>query len=166
MKCPYCQHSHTKVIDSRTNDQANLIRRRRQCENDQCNMRFTTHEQIELKLPTIVKKNGMRVKFSPEKLQASMELALRKRPISTGNILSCVANIRVEILRLGRQEIPSYIIGEFVMKALRKLDTVAYVRYSSVYRNFADLSEFSLAIREAKKPDTKRKLSSSKKTSS
>lgn len=150
MKCPYCGGEDTQVVDSRVNEDGDTIRRRRRC--PACDKRFTTYERVELQLPQIVKKNGSRAAFSREKLQGSMALALRKRPVTTESIDAALDRIEEKLVALGEREIPSGRIGELVMRELKKLDKVAYIRFASVYRNFEDVDEFSDAIREVQMP--------------
>lgn len=149
MKCPFCAEPDTQVIDTRETDEGDIVRRRRRCPS--CDKRFTTYERIELKLPQVVKKNGSRADYSREKLLGSMMLALRKRPVTTENIEAAVDRIELQLLSMGEREVPSDQLGELVMRELRKLDKVAYVRFASVYRNFEDVDEFSAAIREISK---------------
>lgn len=146
MKCPYCAAADTQVLDTRENDEGDTIRRRRRCQ--ACDKRFTTYERVELQLPQIVKKNGSRAEFSREKIQASLMLALRKRPVTTESIDAAVDRIAEKLVTSGEREIPSERVGELVMRELKKLDKVAYVRFASVYRNFEDVDAFSDAIRE------------------
>ncbi len=146
MKCPFCADPGTQVTDTRENDDGDVVRRRRRC--PACDRRFTTYERIELKLPWIVKRNGSRVEFSHDKLAASLKLALRKRPVTIEAIEAAIERIKAQLLSLGEAEIPSVHIGELVMKELKQLDKVAYIRFASVYRNFADVGEFSELVRE------------------
>ncbi len=150
MKCPYCADPDTQVIDTRVNEDGDTVRRRRRCA--ACDKRFTTYERVELKLPQVVKKNGSRADFDRDKLQASMMLALRKRPVTTEAVDTAVRRIEDKRRALGEREVASEKIGEMVMRELKRLDKVAYVRFASVYRNFEDLDEFSEAIREIRKP--------------
>lgn len=146
MKCPFCGTPSTQVTDTRENDEGNVVRRRRRCLH--CDKRFTTYERIELKMPQVVKKNGSRSEFEREKVLASMKLALRKRPVTVENVDAALERIESKLLALGEREIASERIGELVMRELRKLDKVAYIRFASVYRNFEDAEEFSEVIRE------------------
>ena len=146
MKCPFCAEPNTQVTDTRENDDGDVVRRRRRCM--RCDKRFTTYERIDLKLPHIVKRNGNRSEYERDKLIASMQLALRKRPVTTEAVETAVERIEARLLAVGETEISSARIGELVMKELRKLDKVAYIRYASVYRNFTDVDEFSTVIRE------------------
>jgi transcriptional repressor NrdR len=157
MKCPYCNDASTQVIDTRENDDGDTVRRRRRCL--ACDKRFTTYERVELQLPQVVKKNGSRAEFDREKLESSLMLALRKRPVTTESIDAAMDRIEEKLVTLGEREVASDRIGELVMRELKKLDKIAYVRFASVYRNFEDVDEFSDAIREVKKPRTPRKIS-------
>ena len=155
MKCPFCKDPNTQVVDTRENDDGDTVRRRRRCA--ACDKRFTTYERVELQLPHLVKKNGSRSEYAREKLRASMMLALRKRPVATESVEAAIDRIEEKLVTLGEREIASERVGELVMRELRKLDKIAYVRFASVYRNFEDVEEFSDAIREIKKPRTVRK---------
>lgn len=146
MKCPFCGDPSTQVTDTRENEDGDIVRRRRRCV--KCDKRFTTYERIDLKMPHIVKRNGTRVEFDRNKLNASMTLALRKRTVPLEDIEAAAARIEGKLLAMGEREIPSETVGELVMRELKKLDKVAYVRYASVYRNFEDVDKFSEAIRE------------------
>src|SRR5699024_4990122 len=129
MKCPFCLHIDTQVIDSRVSEEGDTIRRRRRCQ--ACGQRFTTYERADLQMPTVVKRNGTRIAFDATKLRASMDLALRKRPVNTDAVDNAVARIQNELLRSGKREVDSLSIGELVMNELLKLDQVAYVRFAS-----------------------------------
>jgi transcriptional repressor NrdR len=146
MKCPFCGDENTQVTDTRENEDGDVVRRRRRCA--KCDKRFTTYERIDLKMPHIVKRNGNRTEFDHDKLAGSMKLALRKRLVTTEALEAAVDRIEARLLSLGETEVPSEKIGELVMKELKKLDKVAYIRFASVYRNFADVEEFSELIRE------------------
>jgi transcriptional repressor NrdR len=150
MKCPFCQHEDTQVLDTRVSEEGDAIRRRRRCA--QCDKRFTTYERVELSMPFIVKKNGSRSEFESAKLRGSLMLALRKRPVSAGAIDAAVASIEEKLLTSGRREVDSVHVGELVMQELKRLDKIAYIRFASVYKNFADLSEFQEAIAEVGQP--------------
>lgn len=156
MRCPFCGHIDTQVVETRDSDEGDAIRRRRRCA--QCDKRFTTYERPEIELPTLVKRSGVRTPYAREKLKASMMLALRKRAVPTEAVEAAVDEIELKLRQSGEREVPSTQIGEWVMAALRKLDKVAYVRYASVYRSFDDVSEFVSAIQEAGRrgPITKR----------
>lgn len=146
MKCPFCRAEDTQVIDSRVNDQANSIRRRRKC--GKCEKRFTTYEHIELSLPQIIKQDAKREEFNREKLLHSMSRALHKRPVPAEYIDQALETIITKILALGEREINSRDLGEFVMHELKKLDKVAYIRFASVYRSFSDVEDFNNAIKD------------------
>ncbi len=149
MKCPYCHHKDTQVLDTRFSEETNVIRRRRRCSD--CDKRFTTYERIELIMPVVVKKNGSRSEFESGKLRASFLLALRKRPVSAEAVDMAIERIEEKLLASGEREINSNQIGELVMRELKRLDKIAYVRYASVYKSFEDIAEFAEAIQEAKK---------------
>ncbi|MFN4065455.1 transcriptional repressor NrdR [Azoarcus communis] len=146
MKCPFCGDPNTQVTDTRENDDGDVVRRRRRCA--ACDKRFTTYERIDLKMPHIVKRNGSRSDFDHTKLLGSMKLALRKRPVTTEALEAAVDRIEARLLSLGENEVSTERIGELVMKELKQLDKVAYIRFASVYRNFADVDEFADVIRE------------------
>ncbi len=154
MKCPFCGAEDTAVADTRLNDEADVVRRRRKC--NACDKRFTTYERVELQLPLVVKKNGSRTEYDRDKLKSSMMLALRKRPVTTESLDAAIDRIEEKLVTLGEREVASDRIGELVIRELKKLDKVAYIRFASVYRNFEDLDEFSDAIREVKKPRVRR----------
>jgi transcriptional repressor NrdR len=149
MKCPFCGNADTQVVETRVAEDGDFIRRRRQC--TECEKRFTTYERPDLAFPAIVKKDGRRIEYEPDKLRASMNLALRKRPVSTEQIDAAVERIEEKLLNLGAREVPSSRIGELVMRELRKLDKVAYVRFASVYRSFEDIDEFKTLVDEVRK---------------
>jgi len=146
MRCPYCGHSETAVVDSRIGDEGDFIRRRRRCEH--CDKRFTTYERAELAMPVVVKRNGSRHEYDAEKLKASLKLALRKRPVSMDQIDQVVTRIEEQLLTSGQREVTTEKIGALVMEELNKLDKVAYVRFASVYKSFEDIGEFVQAIKE------------------
>ena len=154
MKCPFCGASETAVVDTRINDDGDIVRRRRRC--TVCDKRFSTYERAEIRLPQVVKKNGSRVDFDREKLSASLWLALRKRPVTVEAVDAAIARIEEKLLVLGEREIPSEKVGEMVMRELKKLDKVAYVRFASVYRNFEDVDAFSELVREVSQPAVRR----------
>jgi transcriptional repressor NrdR len=155
MKCPYCSDENTQVVDTRENEEADTVRRRRRCM--MCDKRFTTYERVELQLPQIVKKNGSRTDYARDKLKGSMMLSLRKRSVPTELIDAAIDRIEEKLVQLAEREVNSDRIGELVMRELKKLDKVAYIRFASVYRNFEDVDEFSDAIREIKKPRVARR---------
>jgi transcriptional repressor NrdR len=154
MKCPYCTDPNTQVVDTRENEDGDTVRRRRRCL--ACDKRFTTYERVELQLPLVVKKNGSRIEYDRDKLKASMMLALRKRPVTTESLDAAIDRIEEKLVQMAEREVATDRIGELVIRELKKLDKVAYIRFASVYRNFEDLDEFSDAIREVKKPRTRR----------
>ena len=149
MKCPFCSNADTQVVETRVAEDGDFIRRRRQCAS--CEKRFTTYERPDVTFPAVVKKDGRRIDFERAKLQGSFNLALRKRPVSTEQIDSAVERIEEKLLNLGVREIPSARIGELVMRELKKLDKVAYVRFASVYRSFEDIDEFRALVDEVRK---------------
>ena len=146
MKCPFCGATDTSVVDSRVADSGDAIRRRRRC--PQCDKRFTTYETAELRLPQVVKSNGSREEFSPAKLRESFARALHKRPVPTEYVDQAIQDVQKQILALGEREIPSRLIGEMVMQALKPLDKVAYIRFASVYKSFQDVQDFHHALRD------------------
>ncbi|TXH90656.1 MAG: transcriptional repressor NrdR [Rhodoferax sp.] len=149
MKCPFCSHSETQVVETRVSEDGGFIRRRRQCA--ACEKRFTTYERPEVTFPVIVKKDGRRIEYDASKLRASFALALRKRPVSTEQVGSAIERIEEKLLNLGQREIPSQRVGELVMRELKKLDKVAYIRFASVYRSFEDIDEFKTLVDEVRK---------------
>jgi transcriptional repressor NrdR len=157
MRCPFCRHDDTQVVDSRVSEDGAAIRRRRRC--SACDKRFTTYERVELALPVVVKKGGSRTEFDRRKIAASMQLALRKRSVAAAAIDAAVARIEEQLLASGEREVASGRLGELVMGELRQLDTIAYVRFASVYRQFEDVSEFADVIEEARRAAAPAKLS-------
>jgi transcriptional repressor NrdR len=146
MRCPYCSHDETQVVETRESDEGGVIRRRRRCL--QCEKRFTTYERIEIALPAVVKKDGARAEFDPAKLRASMLLALRKRPVSVEQVDAAIERIQDKLVTTAAREVPSARLGELVMRELKRIDKVAYVRFASVYRSFEDVDEFRQLIRD------------------
>ena len=146
MRCPSCGHPETAVAETRDSDEGDAVRRRRRC--SQCDKRFTTYERAELSMPVVVKKNGERVEFSRDKLRASMALALRKRNVSVDLIDAALARIEDRVFSSGASEVSTTRLGELVMRELKRLDKVAYVRFASVYREFEDVDAFSRLIKE------------------
>jgi len=144
--CPFCQGEDTQVAETRASDDGHAIRRRRRCQD--CDKRFTTYERVEIVMPSVVKKDGSRVEFERSKLEASISLALRKRPVSANLVAAAIDQIVEDVRSLGLREIASDRIGEMVMNALKKLDNVGFVRFASVYRSFEDVESFEAAIRE------------------
>jgi transcriptional repressor NrdR len=149
MKCPFCGNADTQVVDSRVNEAGDTIRRRRRC--TACDKRFTTFETAELRLPQIVKSNGMREEYSDEKLREGFRRALHKRPVSTELVDQAIDHIRQKLLAMGERELPAREVGELVMNELKKLDKVAYIRFASVYRSFQDVNDFRDALQEVDK---------------
>lgn len=149
MKCPFCGNVDTQVVETRVAEDGDFIRRRRQCA--ACEKRFTTYERPDVTFPAVVKKDGRRIEYQREKLLASMNLALRKRPVSTEQIDGAVERIEEKLLNMGVREIASNRIGELVMRELKKLDKVAYVRFASVYRSFEDIDEFKTLVDEVRR---------------
>lgn len=146
MKCPFCQNEDTQVLDTRVSEEGDSIRRRRRCSS--CDKRFTTYERIELTMPVIVKKNGSRSEFELSKLRGSLMLALRKRPVSAEAVDAAIHRIQEKLLSSGEREVISSHIGELVMRELKRLDKIAYIRFASVYKSFEDVTEFQDAIAE------------------
>ncbi len=144
MKCPYCHYEDTQVTDSRMAEDGSAIKRRRQCKN--CGRRFTTYERIERIGLTVVKKDGKREEYSRDKLHKSIMIACTKRPVPADRLEEAVNEIEAQLFRLGTSEVPTEAVGELVMQKLRELDEVAYIRFASVYRNFADLEEMREAM--------------------
>ena len=140
MHCPFCDHSDTRVIDSRLLCDGDQIRRWRECQS--CKARFTTYETAELSLPRIVKSDGRREAFSDDKLRTGILKALEKRPVAMERIESSINHVKRRIRESSEREIETVKIGEMVMDALRGLDQVAYVRFASVYRSFEDVRAF------------------------
>ncbi len=146
MRCPFCSHQETQVAETRESDEGDVVRRRRRCL--KCDKRFTTYERAEISLPAVVKKDGARVEFDPAKLRGSMALALRKRPVSMEQVDAAIDRIQDKLLATGARELPSARLGELVMRELKRIDKVAYVRFASVYRSFEDVDEFRQLIRD------------------
>ena len=146
MRCPFCAHEDTQVAETRESDEGDVVRRRRRCLH--CEKRFTTYERTEIALPAVVKKDGSRVEFDPTKLRASMALALRKRTVSVEQIDAAMERIQEKLLASGARELPSARLGELVMRELKRIDKVAYVRFASVYREFEDVDAFRQLIRD------------------
>lgn len=144
MFCPFCNADDTKVIDSRLVADGGQVRRRRECA--ECGERFTTYELAELVMPRVIKTDGSRQSFDEDKLRAGLQRALEKRPVSIEQIEVAISQIKHFLQVTGEREVPSQIIGEEVMRQLRELDEVAYVRFASVYRSFQDISEFQAEL--------------------
>ena len=140
MHCPFCSDQDTKVIDSRLVAEGDQVRRRRECQT--CKERFTTFETAELVMPRVIKSDGAREPFDENKLRAGLLRALEKRPVDTEEVETSINRILHELRSTGEREVPSRLVGEAVMKELKTVDVVAYVRFASVYRDFQDVSEF------------------------
>lgn len=136
MKCPFCGHDNTRVIDSRPAEENNSIRRRRMC--DECGKRFTTYEKVETIPVIIIKKDNNRETYDRSKIEAGVLRACHKRPVSASAITQLVDEVETEIFNLEEKEVPSQVVGELVMNKLKSLEAVAYVRFASVYREFRD----------------------------
>ena len=150
MRCPFCAHSDTQVKDSRPTEDSAAIRRRRQC--DHCGARFTTFERVQLREVTVVKSDGKREAFDRSKLERSLTLACRKRGVAPERIDQLVSGIQRQAETAGEPEVSSERIGELVMEGLRQLDSVAYIRFASVYRDFSearDFEEFASSVQDA-----------------
>ena len=144
MHCPFCSENDTKVIDSRLVADGHQVRRRRQCL--ACNERFTTFESAELVMPKVIKSNGNREPFNEDKMVGGIQRALEKRPVSADSIELSISTIKSKLRATGEREVPSAMIGNLVMEQLKILDKVAYIRFASVYRSFADIKEFGEEI--------------------
>src|SRR3954470_7063241 len=141
MRCPFCGHLESQVKDSRPSEDGSAIRRRRLC--PQCGGRFTTFERVQLRELTILKRSGRRLPFDRDKLARSIAIALRKRPVDPERVERMVSGIVRQLESMGETELPSHVVGEMVMKALKSLDEVAYVRYASVYRDFRQTDDLA-----------------------
>jgi len=146
MRCPFCSHEDTQVVETRESDEGDVVRRRRRCQH--CDKRFTTYERAEIALPSVVKKDGTRADFDLAKLRASMSLALRKRPVSVEQIDAAIERIQDKLLNSGAREVPTTRLGELVMRELKRIDKVAYVRFASVYLDFKDVKEFMAELKD------------------
>jgi transcriptional repressor NrdR len=146
LRCPFCGHAESQVKDSRPSEDGSAIRRRRSC--PECGGRFTTFERVQLRELTIIKRSGRRAPFDREKLVRSVSVALRKRPVDTERLERMVSGIVRQLESRGETEINSDVVGELVMKALKALDEVAYVRYASVYRDFRETQDFARFLGE------------------
>jgi transcriptional repressor NrdR len=146
LRCPFCGHAESQVKDSRPSEDGSAIRRRRSC--PECGGRFTTFERVQLRELTIIKRSGRRAPFDREKLIRSVSVALRKRPVESERLERMVSGIVRQLESRGETEINSEVVGELVMKALKALDEVAYVRYASVYRDFRETQDFARFLGE------------------
>ncbi|NIA31330.1 MAG: transcriptional repressor NrdR [Actinobacteria bacterium] len=148
MRCPFCNYSDTKVIDSRTRDGGKTIRRRRECL--KCRRRFTTREQLDEVPLWIIKQDGRREEFDRQKIHRAIQVACAKRPVSMGTIEQIVNKLEYELRDISKEEVDSHTVGEFVMRELKELDEIAYVRFASVYRNFQAKEEFLSELKQLK----------------
>lgn len=146
MKCPYCDHEQTKVLDSRDAEDVEVTRRRRECE--KCQKRFTTYERVELLDLYVIKKDGRREKFSHDKLLHGLEKACVKLPVSHEQLADVVDKVERDLRRRASSEIPSQKVGELVLKRLKRINEIAYIRFASVYRNFEDLDSFVAEVKK------------------
>ena len=160
MKCPYCKADDTGVIDSRLSEDGDTVRRRRECK--ACSKRFTTYERVELNMPMIVKSTGHRVPYDREKIRTGFLRALHKRPVPTEYVEAAIQRTEQRVIALGEREVASRVIGELVMRELKKMDDVAYIRFASVYEDFQRVDDFRDAIQQVKKPGGKRKARAAK----
>lgn len=146
MRCPYCEADNSRVIESRAGEDGTTIRRRRECANEECSRRFTTYERVEQRPLMVVKKDHEREEFSSEKLYRGLMRACEKRPISVSTLERVADDIERDIRLEYEREVPSTVVGEKVMNALRQLDGVAYVRFASVYREFRDVETLAQEV--------------------
>lgn len=146
MKCPFCSRPDNRVVDSRLSREGVAIRRRREC--DACHRRFTTYERVEEIHLMVVKKDGRREPFDRQKILSGLQTACQKRPVSTGTLEEVVDRIERKVLEAGEREVPTRLVGEEVVRALHRLDPVAYVRFASVYRAFKDVNEFRKTVED------------------
>ena len=146
MKCPFCSHDDTRVVDSRLGKEGNNIRRRRECID--CERRFTTYERVEETLPLVIKKDSRREAFDRQKIISGIQRACEKRPVSISTIEKVVDQMELSLQESGEKEIDASRIGEAVMSALQSIDEVAYVRFASVYRQFRDINEFMSELKD------------------
>lgn len=151
MKCPFCGHADTQVKDSRPSEDGMSIRRRRYC--PECNSRFTTFERVQLRELTVLKKNGERRIFDRDKLARSIHIALRKRPVTQDQIEQLITRVTQKLESLGESEIPTMLVGKIVMEELKQVDSVAYIRFASVYRDFREAKDFEEIIDELDKKE-------------
>lgn len=152
MRCPFCSAQDTRVVDTRLADEGDQVKRRRECL--ACKERFTTFEIVELNLPRVIKRSGVRQSFNENKLRQGMQRALEKRPVNADAIEIAISHIKKALMVRGDREIPALALGELVMTELKLLDHVAYVRFASVYRSFEDVSEFTEMIKNLQKHES------------
>ena len=155
MRCPFCNSDNTSVVDSRPVEDINAIRRRRKCEN--CSKRFTTYEKIETIPVIIIKKDQNREQYDRAKIEAGVLRACHKRPVSAAEIAELVDSVETEVFSREEKEVPSSFIGELIMKKLKNLDPVAYVRFASVYREFTDVDTFMEELKQFQRSKEKEK---------
>ena len=155
MRCPFCNSDNTSVVDSRPVEDINAIRRRRKCEN--CSKRFTTYEKIETIPVIIIKKDQNREQYARAKIEAGVLRACHKRPVSAAEIAEIVDSVETEVFSREEKEVPSSFIGELIMKKLKNIDPVAYVRFASVYREFTDVDTFMEELKQFQKSKEKEK---------
>ncbi len=155
MRCPFCNSDNTSVVDSRPVEDINAIRRRRKCEN--CSKRFTTYEKIETIPVIIIKKDQNREQYDRAKIEAGVLRACHKRPVSAAEIAEIVDSVETEVFSREEKEVPSSFIGELIMKKLKNIDPVAYVRFASVYREFTDVDTFMEELKQFQKSKEKEK---------
>ena len=153
MKCPFCKTSDTAVIDSRLYDDGDSVRRRRECQ--ACAKRYTTYERVEMSMPLVVKSNGYRISYDRNKVRTGFMRALHKRPVPAEQVEEAINRVEQRILALGEREVKSRIVGEMVMRELKKMDDVAYIRFASVYEDFQRVDDFRDAILQVKRPGRK-----------
>ena len=154
MRCPFCGTYEDKVIETRVSKDGTEIRRRRECEGESCNRRYTTYERIEESMPLVVKCDGRREPFDRTKIEHGIQAAVAKRPVSRDQVAAIALEVEREVAELGVAEIASRDVGERVLTKLRALDQVAYVRFASIYRDFRDLEHFEKELVELRKDDT------------
>ena len=154
MKCPFCKTADTAVIDSRLSDDGDSVRRRRECQ--ACAKRFTTYERVEMSMPLVVKSNGYRTSYDRNKMRTGFMRALHKRPVPAEQVEDAKNRVEQRSLSLGEREVKSRVVGEMVMRELKKMDDVAYIRFASVYEDFQRVDDFRDAILQVKKPGGKR----------
>ena len=140
MNCPFCNNTDTKVVDSRETNEGKITRRRREC--PKCEARFSTYEEVELLRLTVVKKDGSKTEYDKSKIETGIRKALEKRPISEERVFKILGDIEYEIRSLEKPEVTTREIGKIVLKKLKELDEVAYVRFASVYKSFASIESF------------------------
>lgn len=150
MRCPFCRAPDSRVIDSRELSGGETIRRRREC--PACGRRFTTYERVEGVSLTVVKRDGRRQEFDPAKLRQKLRVALTKRPVGEDAIDALLARVEADLMALGMAEVPSSAIGESVLRQLKSLDEVAYIRFASVYRQFQDIEDLRREVEELRTP--------------